>query len=163
MSIFQSFFLIFSGQFFPFSVLSRPILDYISRWLPVSYAADLFRTTLLGIPPELLPNDIGLEWLIVILFDVVSPIVGFLGYRAVERAARRAGTLGDDWSAAQEKGATSPCRPRGVRNLGDLPLVLETGTAPRAPHRARPPNARGVHRNVGARPNPCYYMTRSDI
>jgi len=94
-SFFQFFFMIFSAQFFPFSVLPQPVLDYLSRWLPVSYAVDLFRTTLLGIPPELLPNDVGLEFLIVILFGVLSPIVGFLGYRAIERQARRAGTLGE--------------------------------------------------------------------
>src|SRR3990172_6545857 len=91
----QFFFFIFSAQFFPFSVLPAPVRDYVSRWLPVSYAVDLFRTTLLGVPPELLPNDVALEYLIVIGFAIVSPILGYLGYRAIEDRARKAGTLGE--------------------------------------------------------------------
>lgn len=94
-SFFQFFFMIFSAMFFPFSVLPAPVRDYVSRWLPVSYCVDLFRTTLLGLPPELLPNDYWLEFLIVALFGILSPVVGYLGYRAVERNARRAGTLGE--------------------------------------------------------------------
>jgi len=94
-SFFQFFFMIFSAQFFPFSVLPQPVLDYISRWLPVSYAVDMFRTTLLGIPPELMPGNYWLEFLIVALFGIVSPVLGYFGYRAVERKARSAGTLGE--------------------------------------------------------------------
>ena len=91
----QFFFFIFSAQFFPFSVLPAPVRDYVSRWLPVSYAVDLFRTTLIGIEPELLPNDVALEYLIVIGFAILSPILGYLGYRAIEDRARKAGSLGE--------------------------------------------------------------------
>lgn len=91
----QFFFFIFSAQFFPFSVLPAPVRDYVSRWLPVSYTVDLFRTTLVGVPPELLPDDVVLEYAIVVLFGVLSPIVGYLGYKAIERRARQAGTLGE--------------------------------------------------------------------
>jgi len=71
----QFFFFIFSAQFFPFSVLPQPVRDYVSRWLPVSYAVDLFRTTLLGIRPELMPNDFVVEFAIVVAFGIVSPLV----------------------------------------------------------------------------------------
>ncbi len=91
----QFFFFIFSAQFFPFSVLPQPVRDYVSRWLPVSYDVDLFRTTLLGIPPELMPNDFLTEFAIVVAFGIVSPIVGYFAYLAFERQARRAGTLGE--------------------------------------------------------------------
>ncbi len=91
----QFFFFIFSAQFFPFSVLPQPVRDYVSRWLPVSYDVDLFRTTLLGISPELMPNDVVTEFAIVVAFGILSPILGYLGYLAFERQARRAGTLGE--------------------------------------------------------------------
>ena len=91
----QFFFFIFSAQFFPFWVLPAPLRDYVSRWLPVSYGVDLFRTTLLGIPPELLPENVGLEYGIVIAFAVLSPVLGYLAYRGIERRARLAGTLGE--------------------------------------------------------------------
>ncbi|OGS63671.1 MAG: hypothetical protein A3K59_00845 [Euryarchaeota archaeon RBG_19FT_COMBO_69_17] len=94
-SFLQFFFFIFSAQFFPFAVLPKPVLDYVSRFLPVSYAVDLFRTTLLGIPPELLPNDLALEYAIVIGFGVLSPVLGYLGYKRIERKARLEGTLGE--------------------------------------------------------------------
>lgn len=89
----QFFFMIFSAQFFPFSVLPQPVLDHISRWLPVSYAVDLFRTTLLGIPPELLPAP--LELIIVVAFGIVSPIAGYSYYNWIDRKARAEGTLGE--------------------------------------------------------------------
>lgn len=91
----QFFFFIFSAQFFPFSVLPQPVRDYVSRWLPVSYAVDLFRTTLLGIPPELMPDDALAEFAIVVAFGILSPILGYFAYLAFERQARRAGTLGE--------------------------------------------------------------------
>jgi len=94
----QFFFMIFSAQIFPFAALSQvspAIVDYISRWLPVSYCVDLFRTTLLGIPPELLPNDVLVEYVVVIAFGIISPIVGYLYYNWIDRRARAEGTLGE--------------------------------------------------------------------
>ena len=89
----QFFFMIFSAQFFPFSVLPGPVRDYISRWLPVSYAVDLFRTTLLGIPPEL--ADANVELVIVIAFGLLSPLIGYWYYNRVDHKARSEGTLGE--------------------------------------------------------------------
>lgn len=95
-SFLQFFFLIFSAMFFPFAVLPDFIVTYISRWLPVSYAVDLFRSLLIGLPagfPELLP--LNTELLIVVLFGVLSPVLGYVVYKWIERRARMAGTLGE--------------------------------------------------------------------
>src|SRR5207249_2653790 len=74
----QFFFMIFSAMFFPFSALrnvSPAIVTYVSGVLPVSYCVDLFRSALLGSPqPEL--ADWWVEWIIVLLFGILSPIVG---------------------------------------------------------------------------------------
>lgn len=95
-SFLQFFFMIFSAMFFPFSALPSFLVDYVSRWLPVSYAVDAFRSLLIGLPPgfpELLPLDT--EIIIVTLFGVISPIVGYYVYKWIERRARMAGTLGE--------------------------------------------------------------------
>ncbi len=95
-SFLQFFFMIFSAMFFPFSVLPDFIVDYVSRWLPVSYAVDAFRSILIGLPsgfPELLP--LNAELIIVTLFGLVSPVLGYYIYKWIERRARAAGTLGE--------------------------------------------------------------------
>ena len=89
----QFFFLIFCAQFFPFYVLPEPVVNYVSIWIPVSYDVDLFRTTLMGIAPELLPAST--ELVIVVLFGILSPALGYAFYRFVERRARREGSLGE--------------------------------------------------------------------
>jgi len=98
-NFFQFFFMIFSAQFFPFAALSTvspAIVDYVSRWLPVSYCVDAFRSLLIGLPqgyPELAPIEI--EIIIVIAFGILSPLIGYLVYKRVEKSARRQGTLGE--------------------------------------------------------------------
>lgn len=95
-SFLQFFFMIFSAMFFPFYVLPSFLVDYVSRWLPVSYSVDAFRSLLIGLPdgfPELLP--LGQELIIVTLFGVISPPAGYLVYRWIERKAKAAGTLGE--------------------------------------------------------------------
>jgi ABC-2 type transport system permease protein len=91
----QFFFMIFSAVFFPFSALPQPLIDYVSRWLPVSYSVDAFRSILLNAEgyPELLPLEV--ELVIVSLFGILGPIVGYAVYKVVERSSRRAGTLGE--------------------------------------------------------------------
>jgi len=92
----QFVFSIFCAMFFPFSALrnvSPAIVDYVSKVLPVSYCVDLFRSTLLGTSPELAPWDV--EWLIVLAFGLVSPLVGYLVYERIERKARMEGSLGE--------------------------------------------------------------------
>lgn len=95
----QFFFMIFAAQFFPFSALRgvHPfIVDGISRWLPVSYSVDAFRSLLVGLPPgfpELAP--LGTEIVIVVLFGVLSPTIGYWVYKRIEASARLEGTLGE--------------------------------------------------------------------
>ena len=86
-------FIILCANFFPFSALP-PFLLFFSRWLPNAYCVDAFRSVMMGFPagfPELAPFEI--ELVIVTLFGLVMPIIGYLLYRSAERYARRNGTL----------------------------------------------------------------------
>ncbi|HKZ63201.1 MAG TPA: ABC transporter permease [Thermoplasmata archaeon] len=96
----QFFFMIFSAQFFPFSALRgvHPfIVDGISKWLPVSYCVDAFRSLLLGLPPGYPELGISIqgEVLIVVAFGILSPIIGYWIYKRFETGARRQGSLGE--------------------------------------------------------------------
>ena len=86
-------FLILCANFFPFSALP-PILISVARWLPNAYCVDAFRSTLMGFPlgfPELAPFQ--LELMIVTLFGIGMPVIGYALYRWAEGYARRTGTL----------------------------------------------------------------------
>jgi len=99
----QFFFMIFCAMFFPFSALRQAragfVVDYVSRWIPVSYCVDAFRSALLNFPqepypmPELLP--LWQEMVIIIAFGLVTPIVGYFVYKRAERTARLKGTLAE--------------------------------------------------------------------
>ncbi len=94
-NLFQFGFMVFCAPFFPFSALPEPLL-YISRAIPLSYGVDAFRSTLMGYPngfPELAPIEV--ELVIVTIFGVVMPIVGFWLYRLAENQARRKGSLSE--------------------------------------------------------------------
>ena len=93
-SFLQFFFMIFSAQFFPFLVLPDVIRNYISRWLPVSWSVDAFRSLLIGQAPEL-GISIGGEVVLVIVFGLLSPLLGYMAYKRIERGARAEGTLGE--------------------------------------------------------------------
>ncbi|MCX8062504.1 MAG: ABC transporter permease [Anaerolineales bacterium] len=89
----QFIFLILCANFFPFSALP-PFLRFFSRLLPTAYCVDAFRSAMMGFPPgfpELAPFEI--EFIIVTLFGIFMPIIGYRLYRASERYARQAGTL----------------------------------------------------------------------
>ncbi len=89
----QFFFLILCANFFPFSALP-PFLRFFSRLLPNAYCVDAFRSALMGFPagfPELAPFEI--EFVIVTLFGIFMPFIGYRLYRWAERYARQAGTL----------------------------------------------------------------------
>jgi ABC-2 type transport system permease protein len=90
----QFFFMIFCAMFYPFSALPPFIVEGVSRWIPISYAVDLFRQTLLGQQPEL-GISYQVEWIIVFSFAIVSPIVGYWIYHRIERRARIEGSLGE--------------------------------------------------------------------
>ncbi|TET90097.1 MAG: ABC transporter permease [Methanomassiliicoccales archaeon] len=92
-NVLQFFFMIFCAMFFPFSALPPEILNTVTRWIPLSYGVDLFRSILVGQNPELLA--FGYEIVIVVLFGILSPVVGYLLYKRGERKARLKGTLGE--------------------------------------------------------------------
>ena len=88
-------FMIFCAPFFPFSALPEPML-WISKAIPLSYGVDAFRSTMMGYPngfPELAP--IGVELVIVTLFGVAMPPLGFWLYSQAENQARRRGSLSE--------------------------------------------------------------------
>ena len=88
--------LIICAMFFPFSALPAPLVDYVSRWVPLSYCVDAFRTVMSDYPagyPELAP--LGVELAVVVGFGVLTPIIGYMIYRRVERHARERGSLGE--------------------------------------------------------------------
>jgi hypothetical protein len=71
-------------------------VDCMSRWIPVSYGVDAFRSVLIGFPkgyPELLPFEI--EMVVVVLFGILSPLLGYLYYVHSEKKARIQGTLSE--------------------------------------------------------------------
>jgi hypothetical protein len=68
----------------------------ITRYIPLSYDVDAFRSTLMGFPPgfpELAP--IETELVIVTLFGLLMPLLGFWLYRQVENRARMRGSLSE--------------------------------------------------------------------
>jgi len=86
--------LVLCAMFFPFSVLPEPVRA-LSQLIPLSYCVDAFRSTLMGFPPgfpELAPLEI--ELVIVAVYAVIVPILGYALFRAVERRLRRDGRLG---------------------------------------------------------------------
>lgn len=94
-NVLQFVFLILCANFFPFSALP-PVLLAVSRIIPLSYAVDAFRSTLMGFPegfPELAP--INVEIVIVTIFGLLMPLVGYWLYRLAEHGARRSGSLSE--------------------------------------------------------------------
>ncbi len=86
--------LVVCAMFFPFRVLPPPVL-LLSRLIPLSYCVDAFRSALLGFPrgyPELAP--IQIEVAIVTAYAVVTPILGYMLFRAIVRRLRETGKLG---------------------------------------------------------------------
>jgi ABC-type polysaccharide/polyol phosphate export permease len=87
--------MIVCAMFFPFSTLPEPV-QWIARVIPFSYAVDIFRSTLMGYPPgfpELAPREV--EIVIVTLFGILMPYVGYRAYQWAEERARRGGSLAE--------------------------------------------------------------------
>jgi ABC-2 type transport system permease protein len=93
-NVLQFFFMIFCAMFFPFYALPDEVLNWVSRWIPLSYGVDSFRSILVGQTPELISN-VGIEIVIVVLFGILSPIIGYLLYKHNERRARQEGSLAE--------------------------------------------------------------------
>jgi len=87
--------LVLCANFFPFGALPAG-LRAISRVIPLAYGVDAFRSTLMGYPagfPELAP--IGVEIVIVTLFGLLMPLIGYWAYRVAEDHERRSGGLSE--------------------------------------------------------------------
>ena len=83
------------AMFFPFSVLPAPVRA-LSYAVPLSYGVDLFRSALMGFPPgypELLP--VSTELVIVALWGLLMPALGYAAYRWAENHVRANGTLAE--------------------------------------------------------------------
>lgn len=94
-NLIQFGFMVLCAPFFPFAALPEP-LQYVARAIPLAYGVDAFRSTLMGYPagfPELAPIEV--ELVIVTLFGVMMPLIGFWLYRAAENQARRKGSLSE--------------------------------------------------------------------
>jgi ABC-type multidrug transport system permease subunit len=94
-NLLQFGFMILCAPFFPFSALPEPLL-IVSKLIPLSYSVDAFRSTLMGYPsgfPEL--ASIEVELVIVTLFGILMPIIGYIMYRWAENNARRKGSLSE--------------------------------------------------------------------
>jgi ABC-2 type transport system permease protein len=92
-NLLQFVFLILCANFFPFSALPPAVLA-VSRLIPLSYGVDAFRSTLMGYPlgfPELAPIEV--EIVIVTVFGLLMPVLGYYLYRRAEDYARRTGSL----------------------------------------------------------------------
>jgi ABC-2 type transport system permease protein len=84
--------MIFCAMFFPFSALPD-IIVLVSRLIPLSYCVDLFRSTMIGVQPELLPFEI--EFAIVLVFAIVLPIIGILFFHRTVKNAKKDGNLAE--------------------------------------------------------------------
>ncbi len=94
-NLLQFVIMIVCGMFFPFRALPD-VLQAIARVVPLSYAVDAFRSTLMGYPPgfpELAPMQT--EIVIVIAFGIFMPIIGYWLYQRAERRARVTGSLAE--------------------------------------------------------------------
>ncbi len=88
-------FMILCAMFFPFSALPSPV-RMISAMIPLSYAVDAFRSTLMGFPPgfpELAPLEA--EIIIVSGWGLLMPIFGYWSYKWAERRVRTTGGLAE--------------------------------------------------------------------
>lgn len=88
-------FMVFCAPFFPFAALPAPLL-FVSKLIPLSYCVDAFRSTLMGYPngfPELAPIEV--ELIIVTIFGLGMPLLGFWLYQRAEDTARRKGSLSE--------------------------------------------------------------------
>lgn len=93
-NVFQFAFMIFCAPFIPFAILPAWVL-VVSRFIPLAYGVDAFRSTLMNYPPgfpELAPLNV--ELVIVTLFGLLAPPMGLWLYYRAEAHARRAGSLG---------------------------------------------------------------------
>lgn len=94
-NLLQFAFMVFCAPFFPFAALPE-FLRWVSYLIPLSYGVDAFRSVLMGLPagyPELLP--LWAELIIITVFGLTMPAIGYWLYRREEDRARRSGSLSE--------------------------------------------------------------------
>lgn len=84
--------MIVCAMFFPFSALPE-VIQWIARIIPLSYCVDLFRTTMIGISPELLPFE--WEFGIIFLSAILLPILGVIFFQKTVKTAKKEGTIAE--------------------------------------------------------------------
>ncbi|MCR8486895.1 MAG: ABC transporter permease [Crenarchaeota archaeon] len=94
---------IFSGAFYRFSTLPSQILA-VSRLIPLSYAIDVFRTSLMGLNPELIQISVNLlgytipgalvEWILTTLLSAALLVSGYISLTSAIKSGKRKGYLG---------------------------------------------------------------------
>ena len=101
-NVIQFIVMIFSAVFYPFRSLPESML-VISKLLPFSYYIDLFRTTMIGIEPELIEKEIIIgniiltpfwtELIIIHVLSIIFLVIGLLTYKVMVMRAKKLGTL----------------------------------------------------------------------
>ena len=94
-NLIQFGFMVLCAPFFPFVALPG-WLQMVARFIPFAHAVDAFRSTLMGYPPgfpELAPIEV--ELVVVTLFGLLMPVMGYGLYRYEEDRARRSGSLSE--------------------------------------------------------------------
>jgi ABC-2 type transport system permease protein len=94
-NLLQFSFMVFCAPFFPFAALPE-FLRWVSYLIPLSYGVDAFRSVLMGLPagyPELLP--LWAELIILTVFGLAMPAIGYWLYCREEDHARRSGSLSE--------------------------------------------------------------------
>jgi len=89
----QLFLMIFCAMFFPFKALPDIVVNYVSKLIPISYSVDAFRSVLSGATPELL--SLTTEIVVVTLFGLVMPPVGYALFKIAEKTARKTSGLAE--------------------------------------------------------------------
>lgn len=92
-NLLQFGFIVFGAVFFPFHALPN-WMQAISRLIPLSHGVDVFRSTMMGYPPgfpELAPAQTQI--IIITVFGLTMPLIGYWMYQKAERYARQKGTL----------------------------------------------------------------------
>jgi len=94
-NLLQFSFLILCANFFPFTALP-PFLFVVAHFIPMAYSVDAFRSALMGFPPGF-PElaSFPIEVVIVTVFGLVMPVIGYALYRRSEKRARRVGSLAE--------------------------------------------------------------------
>jgi len=82
-------YIILCGTLFPITVLPEPV-RYVSMAIPFTYFLDLMRHAALG-ASTIFPETA--EYFVAVIMAVLSLVVGVVGFRIIERNARRLGSI----------------------------------------------------------------------